>query len=244
MTNDNNHRNVHCEQNRHGEPPAAAEEARTRWRWRRWLVVAVLVVAAIIWLYIMAGGEIAGMWNLVQDKVNVAARAHPAYLCLAIAILPLLGFPVSALYVLTGIIHGFAVGTALAWTGLFINLILSYLIAAWLFRAPLQSLLIKGGYSIPTIQPADITRTILIIRLTPAFPYFVQNYLLGLGRIPFARYLILSVLLQFPMAALAIATGGALFEGRIGIALVALSFLVAAALVYGMLRKHLREKHH
>ncbi len=196
----------------------------------------------VAWIYIMAGGEIAEMWTVVQQKVDIAARAHPAYLCLAIAILPLFGFPVSALYVLTGIIYGFVLGTAFAWVGVFINLIVSYWMAARIFRVPLQAILRRRGYSIPSIDAVNITRTILIIRLTPAFPYFVQNYLLGLAHIPFGRYLGLSILLQFPMAALAIATGGALFQGKIGLALLALSFLIAAGLFYSILRRYLNKQ--
>lgn len=212
---------------------------------RRWRAIAFITLAGglfIAWVYIMAGGEIAEMWRIVQHKVNIIARTHPAYLCSAIAILPLAGFPVSALYVLTGIIHGFWLGTALACVGVFVNMVISYWLAARIFRTPLQAILNRRGYSIPRIETAHINRTIVIVRLTPAFPYFVQNYLLGVAHIPFSRYLLLSMLLQFPMAALAIATGGALFEGKLGLALLALSLLVAAGLFYSILRKHLNQQ--
>lgn len=218
------------------------KSAASRWRMLCWLMVAGVAIVAVCWLYITSGGDVATAWDALREKVDTLARAHPGYMFLAVAILPLIGFPVSALYVLTGIIYGIVLGTMLAWAGVLVNLIISYLLAAWLLRTPLQSVLARAGYSLPIIRPAALTQTILIIRLTPALPFFVQNYLLGLARIPFGRYLILSAALQFPIAALAIATGGALFEGRLGVAFVAASFLVAAALGFAMLRRYLKER--
>ena len=40
------------------------------------------------------------------------------------------------------------------------------------------------GYRLPKVDRSDITDLIVILRVTPGFPFFVQNYLLGLAGAP------------------------------------------------------------
>lgn len=74
-----------------------------------------------------------------------------------------------------------------------INLSRTYWLAARLGWGLLEKLLTPGGIRIPEMPHGGYVRFIFLLRLTPGFPMFLQNYLLGFLRVPFRLYLSVSL---------------------------------------------------
>ena len=68
-----------------------------------------------------------------------------------------------------------------------VNLLLTYWLARRALRPWLARLLPRLGYALPQVAAADMTDLIVILRVTPGPPFFVQNYLLGLADRPVWR---------------------------------------------------------
>jgi len=65
----------------------------------------------------------------------------------------------------------------------------------------------------------------------------VQNYFLGFSRIPFVQYLWVSLMVQAFYTTGFVVSGGAIFEGRAGLAILGLAILVVASVIIQILRK-------
>jgi hypothetical protein len=64
------------------------------------------------------------------------------------------------------------------------NLIVAYWLARRWLRPPLARLVARLGYTLPAVERGDATDLIVLLRVTPGPPFFVQNYLLGLAEVP------------------------------------------------------------
>ena len=71
----------------------------------------------------------------------------------------------------------------------------------------------------------------LIVRLTPGFPLFIQNYLLGFIGIPYLRYMWVYILCSGPIACGMVLTGAGMGDGHIGRILGGISVLVVVIVV-------------
>jgi uncharacterized membrane protein YdjX (TVP38/TMEM64 family) len=74
-----------------------------------------------------------------------------------------------------------------------LNISWTYWLAAHLGRSAMVKLLDFMGLRMPELSKGNDLRLILLVRLTPGFPFFVQNYLLGFLRVPFRLYLLVSL---------------------------------------------------
>lgn len=132
----------------------------------------------------------------LEALIGKAENTRPEYFFLAMSFLPLVGFPISAFYLFAGIAFYWPSAVALALGAIAMNLLLSYAITHSLLKKPLEALLTKAGYTLPKIPRNHQIKTIVLIRLMPIAPFFVQNYLLALGGTHFWPYLLLSIVLQ------------------------------------------------
>jgi uncharacterized membrane protein YdjX (TVP38/TMEM64 family) len=73
------------------------------------------------------------------------------------------------------------------------NMSWTYWLAARPGRGLVEKLLSEGKICIPELPHGNHLRFILLLRLTPGFPLFLQNYLLGFFRVPFRLYLPVSL---------------------------------------------------
>jgi uncharacterized membrane protein YdjX (TVP38/TMEM64 family) len=79
----------------------------------------------------------------------------------------------------------------------------------------------------------------LVFRITPGIPFFLQNYVLGLARVPFRTYFIVSLLAQTAWTFGFVISGGAIFEGNFGLAITGCCLLTVATLITQSVRKRL-----
>jgi len=157
------------------------------------------------------------------------------------ALLPGLGVPMLAFVLTAGSAFGDQLGMVvvvlLSVVATTVNLIITY----WLARRALRPLFLwlaaKFGYKLPKVQPGDENSLIIIMRVTPGIPFFVQNYLLGLAEVPFGRYLWVSCALSLPQTVGFVVFGDALTQGKGKMVIAAVGLLVAASLGTQLLRK-------
>lgn len=150
---------------------------------RRWvgLAIAALVVAGLL----LAGRELAAFVPAVARRVDELGTAGPALFILVYAIAAVALIPASLLTVAAGITFGVARGVAYVIVGASAGAVASFLIARYVARSRVERWL-AGDPRLSRIDRAVAAsglRIMLLMRLSPAFPFGLQNYALGLTRV-------------------------------------------------------------
>lgn len=150
---------------------------------------------------------------------------------LGVALLPLLGFPSTPLFVLAGVtfpplaaIGGVAASIAL-------NLCLSHWLANRWMRAPVERGMKRWRISWPEHDSHQALRALVVLRLTPGLPAFLKNYVTALLDVPFRLFLVISWFITFVYALGLIVMGDSLVnqnpvEAVIGAAILAVSYFL------------------
>lgn len=207
------------------------EEAKDRSRWKRnsaLLIGAALLSTGFVFLAWQSHPDVAYWLGLAEDG-RTFLEAHPWALVVVLATLPGLGFPISPILFLFGIVlvprFGLPATLALGIAAQAVCTTWSYVLAAGPLRLWLLRLFYKNR-PLPDLSPGNAVRLGLILRLTPGIPYALQNIVLGLVGMRLRPYLLVSI----PTTALwtigFITTGGALFEGHTGMALSGIAIIV------------------
>ena len=160
---------------------------------RRALTVAALAgLALLVWR----------VWD--HDAVLAWMRqASPVRYFTAMALLTVIGIPVTPLFVVAGATFGAAVGLIGSGLALAAALTMSYGIARGRMRRWLESLLRRFGSELPDFGEAgrNALRFTLMVKLTPGLPAFVKNYGLAAAGVPFPTFLGVSMLVTGAYAA-------------------------------------------
>lgn len=147
-------------------------------------------------------------WQVWTERLT---NLHPGLFLLAMSLLPVVGFPISAFYFFAGVVYGWALGIPLCLAALGINMSLSYFFTRTLLRAPLSELVQRRGLELPRVKRATYQfRMTFLLRTVPGPPFPFQNYLLALADIPFWIYLPVSLACQGVIGSAVIVTSGLL----------------------------------
>ena len=183
-------------------------------------------------------------WTLILDGWNLL-RGHPVILYFLIVLLPAAPIPLSPFLVLGGIVYGESMGeipgAALAASAVGLNITWCYFLTVGPLHRLVSRILGTFGYSVPTIPREDLLKFSFLVRVTPVFPLCVQNYILGLLKVPFHLYLFASFAVQVPLAFAIALTAGAIIEGNLMIILMAATVLLGLTIGLKWLRKALRK---
>ena len=203
----------------------------------------VLILMALL---AMAAGFVAWKmgwveWALaMKEPVLNWCRSNPVALFAAIAILPGFGFPASPLLILAGAVWGSDLGSCLiAIAATALNMTWTYAAAAGPARRLISRILGSRWDKWKDMDRRNLLKLTLLLRITPGVPLFIQNYTLGLLAVPFASYLLISVLINGLFVIGIVLTGGAIFEGQIGLLILGISLLIAASVALKMIRRRL-----
>jgi len=101
------------------------------------------------------------------------------------ALLPLVGMPMSLLAIMAGAKFGPWEGLAVAAAAVAINLAASRWIARSWLRVPLDKLLRKTNYKRPTLEKGEYVGVCLLTALVPGPSYTIKNYFLAISNLPF-----------------------------------------------------------
>jgi uncharacterized membrane protein YdjX (TVP38/TMEM64 family) len=183
--------------------------------------------------------SLSGLLQMILDAIGTA---HPAMLFLALALLPLVGVPTSALWIVAGVRLGTLPAFAFCAVALLVNVTAGYWLARCGLRLPLTRLLERRGWRIPQLSAGDETMAILILRVTPGIPLCVQNYLLGLAGVKFGRYLLLSTPAQAAYSLAFVWLGNSLASNAGWHLLLAVAALAGVSLLVSLLRRWLNRR--
>jgi uncharacterized membrane protein YdjX (TVP38/TMEM64 family) len=163
-------------------------------RWSSW----ILIVAGLLAL---AGLLPTRVW---LDELSVWIQGKGVFGALAFlavyVLLTLVCAPGSVMTLTCGSVFGFWTGLLIASSGCTIAAALAFLIARHVARRPIQSVLRRH----PTFRvideeiERDSWRWIALVRLSPAVPFSVGHYFLGLSKARFGTYLLVSWLTMLP----------------------------------------------
>ncbi len=131
-------------------------------------------------------------WNLFKSFL----LKNGIWLFLSIAILPGLILPCAPLLFLAGLWGTkFGPWTACLYSvlALTLNLVWTYWFARGPGRTVINRILEYFNHSIPEIPSNNLSQWAIILRLTPGIPFIFTNYGLGLLKIPFSTYLLVSI---------------------------------------------------
>lgn len=186
-----------------GEPAASAERRnsnRTTVTWLRyaqWVAVAVGVVCIVVIFRALPTKE---LLSGLQDWIVSLGVWGPVVLTLTYIVATVLMVPGTILTLVAGALYGLTVGTVVVSIGATVGASLCFLIgryavreriANWAKRYPrfdaIDRAIGEGGWKV-----------VALLRLSPAIPFNVQNYLYGLTRIRFWPFAIASWLAMLP----------------------------------------------
>lgn len=202
----------------------------------------LILIAALVTVLGFVFWKTGGLeWALaLKNPVLGWCRSNPLILFAAIAVLPGFAFPASPLLILAGVVWGSnPLGCGLALLAVIINISWSHLLAAGPGNRIILRLLGSRWQRWQDIPAADHWRIACLLRVTPGVPLFVQNYMIGVLGVP----LLHSLAIALPITGLYVCgfvlTGGAIFQGRIGLLILGISILVAATLAVKIIRRRL-----
>jgi uncharacterized membrane protein YdjX (TVP38/TMEM64 family) len=209
----------------------------------RWLLAGLFGILAMGLVLLLPMSELTGA---VQDTVDSLREAGPAPFFLAMALLPAVGFPLAAFSVVAGPVFAptMGVGTvvlcAIAATSA--NVALSYWIASRALRPVIEHLLRWLGYRLPNIPPRHVWPVILVVRVVPGPPFFLQSYLLAVAKAPFGTYMAISTLVPACYLTATIILGDALSRRDPWAMGGAAAIFVAGGTILHFIRKHLAQR--
>ncbi|MGB0744043.1 MAG: VTT domain-containing protein [Opitutales bacterium] len=202
------------------------------------LLIPGLVGALTVFLMWRANPELE-YWRGLLEQGRAFLEAHPWALLAAVATLPGIGFPISPLLFLFGVVlaprYGMPAACALGILAQSFCTTWTYLLASGPLREVLRKF-VSQRRELPEITDGNAIRLGLVLRITPGIPYALQNIVLGIVGMRLKPYLIVSM----PITALwtmgFIVTGGAIFEGQVGLAITGVLLLIVLVLITKMLQ--------
>lgn len=168
-------------------------------------------------------------------------RERPWWLFAALVILPGFPVPMTALMLLTGTMWRDSpmAACAVVILAMALNMCWTYWLAARPARGLVEKLLSRGTIQIPKLQRDNHLRTVLLMRLTPGIPLFVQNYVLGFLQIPFRLYLLVSMACSGLIACGVVLSGAGVAGGNFMPAITGVGLLVVGLILVKILRRRL-----
>lgn len=216
---------------------ASATEPTNRFRRNLALLLIPAVISALAVFLLWRSHPELAYWLELMERGRAFLENNPWALVAVLATLPGLGFPISPVLVLFGLVlaprYGMPATLATAIVTQGACTIWTYALAA----GPLRDLL--TGYvlrhrELPDLTDRNAIRLGLILRLTPGIPYALQNIVLGILGMRFRHYLVVSIPTTSMWAVGFVATGGAIFKGQIGWAITGFVILIVLVLATRM----------
>lgn len=170
-------------------PPAAAAIPRAN----RWLILAAVAAAAV--LLALLGQRAAALIPQFAAWVAALGPAGPAVFVAGYAIATVGFIPGSLLTLSAGAIFGLQWGVALVFLAATLGSTLSFLIARYAAREAIARRVNDNPqfFAVNRAIAAQGRRIVFLLRLSPAFPFSLLNYALGLTTVSLRDYVLAGV---------------------------------------------------
>lgn len=167
--------------------PAVATRAR-----RTGLVLKILAAIAALAVLVVAGKELGGYIPQFAAWVEGLGLWGPVVFIAGYAVATVGFVPGSLLTLAAGAIFGLGKGTLFVFFGSTIGASASFLIARYLARGAIERRLEDHPKfrSVDSAVGREGRKIVFLLRLSPAFPYSLLNYGLGLTKVSFLDYVI------------------------------------------------------
>jgi len=155
------------------------------------IAIGIAALAGVVLLGRAAGGYV----QTFAQWVNGLGAWGPAVFIAGYAVAVVAFVPASLLTIAAGAIFGIGAGVAYVFAAAVLGSSLAFLISRYLARAAIEHRL-AGNPKFAAIDRAvgqQGRRIVFLLRLSPAFPFNLLNYALGLTSVRFADYLAASV---------------------------------------------------
>jgi len=204
--------------------------------------LAILAALALVLVW-KSGIEVRDL-KQAWDQTLAWLTLHGQWFFLALVILPGLPVPSSALLFAAGVVWRDQplMACLLCWLAVALNLTWTYWLAAGPGRKLVEALLSRSKFRIPELPREDSLKWILVLKLTPGIPYFIQNYICGFARVPFRLYLPVGLLCNGIIGAGIVLGGAGLGNGRIGPLLTGISVAALGIVLARWLRERLAKR--
>lgn len=207
------------------------------------LAAGCIVMAALLCLVRQLGYSYGDIVPLINTTIEYISN-YPFLAYLAVLLAGGLPIPLSPVLILAAVLftnrYGMPVALLLCYSAMVLNMIWTYFLSAYPMRRVFEKIIQKFASKFPEIPEEHKSRVALIIRITPGIPFFLQNYFLGVSRVPFGKYLLISVVIQAFYTSAFVIGGGAIFEGKAGLAIAAFSILIVFGVIVSWLRSRNR----
>lgn len=182
---------------------------------------------------------IANMALELRNSVKFLENVPLFYYTLAIAILPIFMMPITPIFILAAARAQYGnlwEVLFFCWVGVSINIIVSYFIASK-FGDFVREKFEKRGINVPEIPESYQCELVFLLRMIPGNPISVQNYMLGLAKVDFAKYVIVSIPIHMLHSFVYIYFGDGIFTGKIGTLISGGVFLAMLAIISRVLKR-------
>jgi uncharacterized membrane protein YdjX (TVP38/TMEM64 family) len=115
-------------------------------------------------------------------------RLNPVAVLPAMAVLPVIGFPISVVYLVAGARFGPLLGGGVVAIVTAAHLLLTHAITKTFLRKPLERVLERRHLHFPEIPHDEHALVALIVALVPGLPYVLRNYVLALSGVRLKIY--------------------------------------------------------
>jgi uncharacterized membrane protein YdjX (TVP38/TMEM64 family) len=181
---------------------------------------------------------------MVKEKLELLlafVRDKPIALFIAMATLPALPIPMSPMLLAVGAVFkpiwGGPLAFAYALAAVLVNMSWVWWVAAYPGRSVAEALLKKFDITLPKPDGKKGYIPLLVfLRITPGFPLFLQNIILGFVKVPFVPYILISAALTSIYTFGFVILGGAIFQGQAGVAIAGVAVILLAMMVTQYLR--------
>lgn len=198
------------------------------------------MIAAFAVYLLWASNPDPDYWRGLFDQSLTFLEANPIALLAAVATLPGIGFPISPLLLLFGVVlapkYGMPTACALGILAQSFCTTWTYLLASGPLRDVLRRI-VSRRRELPQLTERNALRLGLILRITPGVPYALQNVVLGILGMRLKPYLLVSIPISGLWTIGFIVTGGALFEGRTGLAIFGVLLLIVLVIATRMIQQ-------
>jgi uncharacterized membrane protein YdjX (TVP38/TMEM64 family) len=198
----------------------------------------LLGVALLAW-----GIHAVGLRELMTTVIAGLRDAGAPLFFTAMALLPAVGFPILPFTLAAGPVFGPTLGVggviACSVLAVAVNVTLTYVLASTLLRSLLEKLMARLGYRLPDPRRDNAWGFIAFVRLAPGLPFCVQSYLLGLMRLRFGPYFVVSTLVPAAYITGTVLAGDALVQGDKQRALGAAAVVALVAVTVFLIRRRM-----